>query len=498
MRFQNKQYDICTFSLMLLFCLCPDYNAAHAQTFDEYKRRIQSEFNQYKSNKEREFKAYRERINSEFADYMRRTWPEYMLKPAMPVPDMPEPPEPIVKEPTTEPSNDPVPFDEVSLAPKPVEPPQPVVPLPEPNVPTKVTFEFVYYGQKCKIPLENKHRFQLAGVSEGDFADGWMCLSSDALLPVIAQCLDYRSKLHLCDWGYVRFVEQMTTAFFSPAQLNEARLMQMFILTQSGYKVRIARVGNKLALLLPSKDSIYQYPYLTIGGCNYYLVDSSFGQSSIKVFNREFPKEQYFSLRIPEQPILPVNRTTPRHLRLGRDSELAVDIFVNKNLIEFYNDCPLNSHWDIYANASLSALAKEQLYPVLRKAIAGKSKLAAANILLHFIQTAFEYETDDKQFGEERALFADETLFYPYSDCEDRAILYSVLVRDLLDLEVVLLYYPDHLATAVCFETDDVYGDHLQIDGKRYIVCDPTYINADVGQAMSQYKNIAATVVKLQ
>ncbi len=75
--------------------------------------------------------------------------------------------------------------------------------------------------------------------------------------------------------------------------------------------------------------------------------------------------------------------------------------------------------------------------------------------------------------------------------------MYSVLVRDLLDLKVVLLYYPGHLATAVCFETDDVSGDHLQIDGKRYIVCDPTYINADVGQAMGQYKNTAATVVKI-
>lgn len=483
---------------LLFGMVCSNSLFAQDITIGQYMEQMEQEFNNYESVQQQFFESYRQRLNADFAMYMRRTWSEYMLKPAMPVPDAPEPPEPIVKEPTTEPSNDPVPFDEVSIAPKPVEPPQPVVPLLEPNVPIKATSEFVYYGQKCKIPLENKHRFRLKGVSEDDVADGWMCLSSDAFLPAIAQCLDYRSKLHLCDWGYVRFVEQMTTAFFSPAQLNEARLMQMFILTQSGYKVRIARVGNKLALLLPSKDSIYQYPYLSIGGCNYYLVDSSFGQSSIKVFNREFPKEQYFSLRIPEQPMLPVSRTTPRHLRLGRDSELAVDISVNKNLIEFYNDYPLNSHWDIYANASLSVLAKEQLYPILRKAIAGKSNLVAANILLHFIQTAFEYETDDKQFGEERALFADEALFYPYSDCEDRAILYSVLVRDLLDLEMVLLYYPGHLATAVCFEADDVYGDHLQIDGKRYIVCDPTYINADVGQAMGQYKNTAATVVKLQ
>lgn len=81
----------------------------------------------------------------------------------------------------------------------------------------------------------------------------------------------------------------------------------------------------------------------------------------------------------------------------------------------------------------------------------GKSKSEAANTLIDFVQTAFEYKTDEEQFGYERPLFADETLYYPYSDCEDRAIFYSILVRDLLGLDVVLLHYPNHLATAVSF-----------------------------------------------
>lgn len=271
--------------------------------------------------------------------------------------------------------------------------------------------------------------------------------------------------------------------------------MQMYILTQSGYKVRIARVGNKLVLLLPSKDTIYQYPYLNISGVNYYLVDSSLGQTSLSVFNREFPKEQDFSLRIVEQPAFPINAVASRHLQSKLDKELAANVSVNKGLIAFYEDYPLSSNWDIYSNASLSKSAKEQLYPILKKSITGKTSPAVANILLHFVQTAFEYATDDEQFGRERPLFADETLFYPYSDCEDRAILYSILVRELLGLDVVLLHYPGHLATAVCFDTD-VYGDYMLIDGKRYVVCDPTYINADIGQAMPQFKQTAANVIK--
>ena len=48
-----------------------------------------------------------------------------------------------------------------------------------------------------------------------------------------------------------------------------------------------------------------------------------------------------------------------------------------------------------------------------------------------------------------------------------RAILYSVLVRELLELDVVLLHYPGHLATAVCLDTE-VSGDYMMIGGRRY------------------------------
>lgn len=126
-----------------------------------------------------------------------------------------------------------------------------------------------------------------------------------------------------------------------------------------------------------------------------------------------------------------------------------------------------------------------------------KDKVTAANILLHFVQTAFKYATDAEQFGSERPLFADETLFYPYSDCEDRAILFSVLAHELLGTDVVLLHYPGHLASAVCFD-NDTPGDYLKIDGKRYVVCDPTFINTDVGQAMPQFKQTSAEVIKLK
>lgn len=123
------------------------------------------------------------------------------------------------------------------------------------------------------------------------------------------------------------------------------------------------------------------------------------------------------------------------------------------------------------------------MYPSLCKIIADKSNLQAAELLLNLVQTGFVYEYDDKVWGHDRAFFAEETLYYPYADCEDRSILFSRLIRDLLGLDVALIYYPGHLATAVRFD-EDVKGDAMIIDGHRYIVCAPTYIGAPVGAQM--------------
>jgi hypothetical protein len=126
----------------------------------------------------------------------------------------------------------------------------------------------------------------------------------------------------------------------------------------------------------------------------------------------------------------------------------------------------------------------------------GKDELKAANMLLNFVQTGFDYQTDSDQFGYERPLYPDETFFYPYCDCEDRSILFSCLVRELLGLDVVLLNYPNHIATAIHFNKD-VKGDAVVIDGKTYIISDPTYINAPVGSCAPKYKSQTPGVVAL-
>lgn len=182
---------------------------------------------------------------------------------------------------------------------------------------------------------------------------------------------------------------------------------------------------------------------------------------------------------------------------------MTVAAGANLNLLELYSEYPMvyknndtNTIWAIYANAPASKEMRENVYPLLKSGIAGRSESEAANMLLDFVQTALEYKTDGEAWGNERVFFPDETLYYPYCDCEDRAILYSRLVRDLMGLQVVLLYYPGHLATAVEFN-ENIPGDYIVLNGHRYLVCDPTYINAEIGSTMPGMDNSKVSVIML-
>ena len=66
------------------------------------------------------------------------------------------------------------------------------------------------------------------------------------------------------------------------------------------------------------------------------------------------------------------------------------------------------------------------------------------------------------------------------------------------DAKVVGLQYEGHLATAVCFgDNVNIGGDMFSYGGKKYYVCDPTYINASIGMTMPQFKGKMPKIIKM-
>ncbi|MFR9603412.1 MAG: hypothetical protein SNG02_06025 [Rikenellaceae bacterium] len=462
---------------------------------------MRAKFNSFVTQIEEKHSDFRNSINAKYADFIRETWTKHAPEAPIPTPSKPEPPEqpiyvPAPQEPDKpEPKPQPIPIDDVVTIPQPEEKPQPVEPIVEPKRPITVSIEVDFFGRKCQISLDKSAPLTLSNNNEEGVASAWEELSKDKYNTMLNECLALRDELKLCDWAYIQLAQAVTREQYGSDKCDAAIVTQAYILVQSGYKVRMGRVGGNLTLLLPSSEPIYGMTYINLKGQKYYVLCEVGDEDTIGLCDASFPNEKIFSLYVSEQPMLPMHQVEERVFRSVKLGGDGITLAVNRNLMNFYGTYP-NCEWNIHAMASLSDEIKEQLYAYLRPAIEGKNAEAAANILINFVQTGFSYKTDEEQFGYERPLFGDETFFYPYSDCEDRAILFSILIRDLMGLDVVLLNYPEHLATAVHFK-DDIQGDYIELNDKKYLVCDPTYINAEIGLTMPDMYGQQVRIIQL-
>lgn len=462
------------------------------EAFESQRNQMRMQYDNARKKAEEEYAAFRKKANEEYAAAVQQAWAQMGVQPAVPKPAEPKPPTPRKPAPDRLPTTDPLPT--VDIVPPLELPPAPLPPIPEPE-PTLPAMHFTLYGTECMVHADaDGLRFRLPSTDEKSIAAAWQQLSKEKYDGLLHDCLERREELHLSDWGYLRLLGNMSEEMLGRGS-DEAVLLQMYLLAQSGYRVRMGRVGGHLVLLMPFNSNIYNYSYIVLDGINHYVLTTE-EFNGVNVCKVAFPREQVANIMMQRLPSIGGGDKRSRTLQAERFGTMKATVAVDRRLMDYMADYPLTDAWDYYVLAGLSNDVKATLYPALRSQIEGKSTKKAAAMLLDFVQTAFEYATDDEQFGYERPLFADESFFYPKNDCEDRSILYSILVRDLLGLDVVLVHWPGHLATAVAFP-DEVPGDFFTVDGHRFTVCDPTYIGAGVGETMPQFKNVEAKLVRL-
>lgn len=460
------------------------------QSFEEYEQKMNSMYDKFRDNADKQYEDFYNRANAQYADFIKQAWVEFKVEPQIPEPK-PNPP----VQPVFNPKDKIVPQTKVPTinVPPHITAPQaqPVKPIPTKIIPAqKISVDF--FGAECPLRADKSAlAMELEDDSENSVSKGWSILSDGRTNALINDCLDVREQLNLCDWAYYELLQQVAGDIYGDKSSREAIVLQAYIMTQSGYQVRFGRTKDGLMLLMSTNATVYATPYVFIDGAKFYALGSV--AESIYVCNFKFPGESVLSLRMKSLPTLPIDTIQGRELHSPKMNESKIMIKHNRNLINFLDSYPRCSI-ENFVNASLDSLAKQSLYPTLRNLIADKTEEVAANILIDFVQRAFQYKVDDEQFGEERTLFANETLYYPYSDCEDRSLLYATLVKDLLGLDVVLLDYPEHIATAVKFN-QDIDGDYMLINDEKYLICDPTYIGATIGICMPKYQEIGAQII---
>ena len=469
---------------------------------------IDDDFEQWKKKEQEKFLSFRDERDKAFTEFLKREWREMQLMQGVIPDEAPKPIEiPVYTPPVDAPSlviPDEHPIIEKIPLPQPPPEAQPDVkppPPPEPRRESKA-LQVPFFDVSLTILYDDSLKVSLGAKLDKDAISAfWEALSHSNYEAFLRQVQAYKSQMQLNDWGYALLLYQIAERLYE-GDHNPSHLFVWFTLSKSGYVAKVGYDADRVYLLLPSVNTVYGVQYATFTGDSrrFYVVaferDLKPPTGSLYTYDGDYPgAERLIDFKLDRLPNVG-NREGDRTLQFSyKDKNYAFNVKFNQSTVDFLKAFP-STDLSVYFNASLSLKARFSLFSALKPILEGKSKIEAINVLLRFVQTAFAYKTDSEQFGKEKALFPEESLFYDYSDCEDRSILFAYLVRKLLGLEVIGLDYPGHIATAVKLEAD-IAGHALTYKDQKYMLCDPTYTNADVGMCMPNLTEIDPTVIQV-
>ena len=537
------------FLLMLLALVC--MNRASAQDDDDPRKA----FEKARAEMHKDYDDFRKQALAEYSDFVRQAWKEFGAEPAVPAPKeeeilpqlapgadqetaswfgkqltklgnmfkskgrkVPEQIQPAAQPQAQKKAEEKKPVEmavqEVIKPEPPIKQPEPLAEVKEETFRANSYMTFEVFGTQCKVRIGENCRFKLKDVSSDAVAD---VIRDEFPKPqfdnMLFDCLQERKRHDFSDWAYYQMLLALTRKFYGEGT-NEAVLAQAFLYSQSGYKMRLAHDDSHLYMLAATRHFIYNKLFFSLDGDWYFMLDGKQSEK-LSICQASFPKESSLSLQISAAQRLAMNPTGERTLTSRKNPDFSFTIHSNKNYIDFLGTYPSSTvnnnfmtRWSMYANCPLDESIRKQLYPQMKEKLAGKSELMAVQELLWWMHgnvdlegviqdsNCFLYRYDEDVWGIDRAFFGEETLFYPYCDCEDRSILLSHLVRDVVGLDVVLVYYPGHLAMAVHFN-EPVEGDYVMCEGRKFIVVDPTYIGSRVGETMPMVADEPTTVILL-
>ncbi len=480
-----------------------------------------AEFEQWMKQETSHFQEYRDKRDKEFTGFLKNQWKEMQTfqgmvrdktpKPAR-IPRAPKKPftevEPV--KPVT-----PTPIDKTPVKIIPPTTPEPViisvptikpVPTPVKIIPAPLVkkikgskIHLTFYGQALDFYYDPKLKVSLQRpINAKAMSRIWSEMSKADYEGLLKQINAQRKPLILNDWGFALLTNAIAQKVH-PGSKNDQSVFTWYLMTKAGYQARIAYDQNYVYLLMPSRQQLFAAPYFTFDKIRYYALSfDGIKQKPGKIFTYDghYPGAQKRLDMSLSHAFNTGRKQQDRFLNFTYKGKThRINVGYDKETIAYLKTYP-QMDITLYFNSELNQATANPLLKQLKPLVEGKSEEEAVNLILRFVQTAFKYKTDEQQFGIENYLFPEETLHYPYSDCEDRSVFFAWIIHHLLGLQVVGLDYPGHISAAVYFNKN-VNGDSVNFNGKRFVITDPTYINANAGMAMPAYKNTKPGVIRV-
>lgn len=466
-----KQFGLYSLALLLTSAL----TSLSAESFADFKRTQSAAFKEYKDEKDKAFNKY-----------LKSEWQAYLEQDPHKLYEKPKPKTILPKSSTKIKSVGP----RITIS---IKPPSEKAAVKKEQKVKAEKFEtkdinFDFYGSNVgfNIPsdIQRAKFYPQAQEGIGNFFDAVVTTDYSYLVEDIEELA---KKMNLNDWGVYLLVTKLSQAIYQNE--DDAKLFTWIMFNKLGYSVRVGLANRKVVLMFNSDKVIYAAPNYTINNKKFYVFsnDSKARIGRVYTYKNNYPdSDKPLDLALKTLPVLNEDKGVKTLSFKQRGNRYEVPYEYNQNLINFMATYP-QADYETFFNAPIEANSYEKIAMGLKKYIDDKKASEAINFVLNFVQNAFKYETDFDQFGHEKVMFAEETLYYDKSDCEDRAVLFAYLVKSLFRVGVIGVKYKDHMTTGLYIPMN---GDSVKLGSRKFVIADPTYVNANIGQSMPKYRSI--------
>ncbi len=364
--------------------------------------------------------------------------------------------------------------------------------------------QFDFYGDLIRFEKPQTFSESLPPeISAANFIDFLKKLDSTDYSKCVDALLTYKKNNSPDDWLYYQLV-RTTAAWISPKSENYYRytLYKYFLMSKSGYDVKLFLSNEKLLFYVQCDENIYNIPFRTERNRQYVCLN--FHDYKNLQLNQEHFSELYageteaihgFSYKISKLPEFKPADYVEKEINFNYyQQENHFKIKLNNQVKDIFANYPVVDY-SSYFNTPLSKETYQSLIPALKKQMSGMTTKSGVEYLMRFTRYAFSFESDTKNFGDEKRLTPEQTLLYDKSDCEDRVALFFYLVKEIYNLPMIVLSYPKHITIAV--QLNRPVGRTINYNGAHYSICEPTPQKEDlaVGQLMPELKKESFEIV---
>ncbi|MEJ7768412.1 MAG: hypothetical protein WKF89_11420, partial [Chitinophagaceae bacterium] len=306
------------------------------------------------------------------------------------------------------------------------------------------------YGDSLQFEMDSSFLINFPPIiSEGSVKYFYEKLNQSHYHSVINALTTFKEQHHPDDWLFYQLVRKVVQQV-SPKAENYYRytLYKLFILAKCGYEVMLSTSGNYLLFYVQSDENIYNIPSRMKDGKQFVCLNFH-DYKNIDFQNNKFTEiplnisksSKGFSYKVTRLPDFKSSDYIEKEIQFNYyQNKYHFKVKLNPEIQLLFTNYPVVDY-STYLNIPLSNETYKSLIPVLKKGLKGLSEKNGMDYLMRFTRNAFSYIPDSKNFGGEKRLTAEQTLYYNQSDCEDRVGLFFYLVKEIYNVPMIVLTY---------------------------------------------------------